>query len=50
MTPVQKLELRMSDLRRELAAALEAAEPDAETVQRLTNELRAADTNLVLVP
>ena len=46
MTPLQKLELRMSDLRRELAAALEAAEPDAETVQRLTNELRAADTNL----
>ena len=47
MTPVQKLELRMSDLRRELADALEAAEPDAETVQRLTSELRAADTNLV---
>ena len=47
MTPLQKLELRMSDLRRELAAALEADEPDAETVQRLTSELRAADTNLV---
>ena len=47
MTPLQKLELRMSDLRRELAAALEVDEPDAETVQRLTNELRAADTNLV---
>ena len=47
MTPVQKLELRMSDLRRELADALEAAEPDVDTVQRLTSELRAADANLV---
>ena len=46
MTPLQKLELRMSDLRRELAAALDADEPDAETVNRLTSELRAADTNL----
>ena len=47
MTPVQKLELRMSDLRRELADALEADAPDPETVQRLTGELRAADANLV---
>ena len=35
------------DLRRELAAALEADTPDAEAVQRLTGELRAADANLV---
>ena len=36
----------MSDLRKELAAALEADAPDAETVQRLTRELRADDDNL----
>ena len=47
MAPVQKLELRMSDLRRELADALEADAPDPETVQRLTDELRAAAANLV---
>ena len=46
MTPLQKLELRMSDLRKELAAALDADAPDAETVQGLTRELRAADDNL----
>ena len=46
MTPLQKLELRMSDLRRDLTAALDADEPDAETVNRLTRELRAADDNL----
>ena len=47
MTPVQKLELRMSELRGKLTDALAADEVDSAEVGRLTRELRDCDTNLV---
>ena len=44
MTDLQKLELKMSDLRKTLALA--APEPDTEAIEKLTNEIRQADSLL----
>ena len=47
MTDLQRLELRMGDLRKQLAEAIAATEPDTEAIEKLTGEIRAADAQLV---
>ena len=47
MTDLQRLELRMGDLRKQLAEAIGATEPDTEAVEKLTGEIRATDALLV---
>lgn len=47
MTPVQKLEVRMSELRRELRQHLDADEKDHDAINRLTGELGKLDSELV---
>ena len=44
MTDLQRLELRMGDLRKQLAEAIGATEPDTETVEKLTQEIRSTDS------
>ena len=46
MTPVQKWTLKLTEARGKLGDALEAAEPDAEEIQKLTREVRHADEAL----
>ena len=46
MTPVQKWTLKLTEARGKLSDALEAAEPDAEEIQKLTREVRSADEAL----
>ena len=46
MTPVQKWTVKLSEARGKLADALEADEPDAEEIQKLTREVRQADEAL----
>ena len=48
MTDLQRLELRMGDLRKQLAEAIAATEPDTEAIEKLTGEIRAADAQLVI--
>ena len=43
MTPLQTLELRMGDLRRQLAELIGATEPDTGKIETLTGEIRATD-------
>ena len=47
MTPVQKYELRLSDLKGKLADLLAGDEPDAEAVRAVTLEIREADSNRI---
>ena len=47
MTDLQRLELRMGDLRKQLAEAIGATEPDTEAIEKLTGEIRATDALLV---
>ena len=47
MTPLQTLELRMGDLRRQLAELIGATEPDTGKIETLTGEIRATDALLV---
>ena len=44
MTDLQRLELRMGDLRKQLAEAIGASEPDTEAVEKLTAEIRSTDS------
>ena len=44
MTDLQRLELRMGDLRKQLAEAIGASEPDTEAVEKLTGEIRSTDS------
>ena len=46
MTPTQTLELQLGDLRRKLAEAIGASEPDHEAIEKLTGEIRSTDINL----
>ena len=47
MTDLQRLELRMGDLRKNLAELIGATEPDTEAIEKLTGEIRATDALLV---
>ena len=46
MTDLQRLELKLGETRRKLAEAIGAAEPDMETVDSLTAEIRQTDSLL----
>ena len=43
MTPSQKLELKLGETRRKLAEAIATTDPDMETVEALTAEIRQTD-------
>ena len=43
MTDLQRLELRMGDLRKQLAELIGATEPDTTAIETLTGEIRATD-------
>ena len=43
MTDLQKLELKLGETRRKLADAIVVAEPDMESIEKLTAEIRIAD-------
>ena len=47
MTDLQKLELKLGEIRRKLAEAIGTAEPDMTVVDALTAEIRATDALLV---
>ena len=47
MTDLQKLELKLGEIRRKLAEAIGTAEPDMEAVDALTAEIRSTDALLV---
>ena len=47
MTDLQRLELRMGDLRKQLAELIGATEPDTTALETLTGEIRATDAQLV---
>ena len=47
MTDLQRLELRMGDLRKSLAEAIGATEPDTEAIEKLTGEIRSTDALLL---
>ena len=47
MTDLQRLELRMGDLRKQLAEAIGATEPDTAAVEKLTAEIRSTDALLM---
>ena len=47
MTDLQRLELRMGDLRKQLAELIGATEPDTTAIETLTGEIRATDALLV---
>ena len=47
MTDLQKLELKLGEIRRKLADAIGTAEPDMEAVDALTAEIRSTDALLV---
>ena len=47
MTPVQTLELTLGELRKKLAEAIAASEPDTDAIEKLTGEIRSTDARLV---